>query len=64
VRRGPVAPALILVVGGPAPLLDECPNSGREKKGRAELAATLPAHGHREACAGVSNGKARSPERR
>jgi hypothetical protein len=64
VRRGPVAPALILVVGGPAPLLDECPNSGCEKKCLAELTATLAAHGHREAYAGVSNGKARSPERR
>src|SRR5918997_5968191 len=52
----PVAPALILVVGGPAPLLDECPNSGCEKKSLAELTTTLPAHGHREAYGGVSNG--------
>jgi hypothetical protein len=44
-----MAPALILVVGGPAPLLDEGPDSGCEKKTLAELSATLAAHGHREA---------------
>src|SRR5215217_7699389 len=39
-------------------------SSGCEKKSLAELTATLPAHRHREAYAGVSNGKARPPERR
>jgi len=44
-----VAPALILVVGDPAPLLDEGSDSGCEKKTPAELSATQAANGHREA---------------
>ncbi len=40
-----MAPAPTLVVGGPAQLPDECPDSECEKKGLGELTAALPADG-------------------